>query len=633
MKKERNKQTMTKYLTYLKAIQLSLWLVLSGLINNAVAQTGSVNEPVRYIGGVTIDPNVHEGRLRYAIGTESHQVIRVNRTHPEQAEDFGWTYNHAPNLCYWNNTFYLEYLSNPVDEHIPPGQTLIATSVDGRNWDKPKVIFPAYQAPPGVKIPKGFTGYMMHQRMGFYAAPDGRLLVLAFYGHSEDPFQKGGIGRVVREAYKDGTYGPIYFIRYSSHASWNETNTSYPFYTKSGDKEFVNACNTLLKDKLKTMQWWDEDRGLDGFYANTKSGSAFNYYHRKDGKIVGLWKHSLCALSDDGVHFSDPVKSPTLIMSGGKMWGQATKDGRYAICYNPIELTDYRYPLIVISSDDGIVYDEMLLVQGEVPPRRFMGRWKDFGPCYMRGIIEGNGNPPGDDMWLTYSMNKEDIWISKISLPIRWSVKDDVADDFNNMVTGGAVTDWNIYSPKWSPIGVTDFPSSKNKSLFLQDKDPYDYARAIRVFKESSNTVISVKVFPKQMNSGTLEVDVTDRYGNRPVRIRFTAGGNISANNGVKEVILQGYKPDQWYILNIDIKAQLFGSYDLSVDGKQVMKNAQLAESVKSVERISFRTGPYRDLPGRRTPNQRPEPPLAGSDDPVLNSGFYIDDFSVISRF
>ena len=120
--------------------------------------------------------------------------------------------------------------------------------------------------------------------MGFYIAPNGRLLVLAFYGHTEDPFHEGGIGRVVREAYRDGTYGPIYFIRYSSHTKWNESNTSYPFYTKSDDKGFVDACNALLADKLKTMQWWDEDQGLDGFYSITEAGSAFNYYHRKDGK-------------------------------------------------------------------------------------------------------------------------------------------------------------------------------------------------------------------------------------------------------------------------------------------------------------------------------------------------------------
>ena len=71
------------------------------------------------------------------------------------------------------------------------------------------MVFPPYVAPKGVKIPKGSDGYMMHQRMGFYTAPNGRLLVLAFYAHAEEPFREGGIGRVVREAYKDGTYGPI----------------------------------------------------------------------------------------------------------------------------------------------------------------------------------------------------------------------------------------------------------------------------------------------------------------------------------------------------------------------------------------------------------------------------------------
>jgi hypothetical protein len=70
------------------------------------AQTGSVSEPIRYIGGESVDPSVHEGRLRYAIGTESRQTMRANRTHPEFSDDHGWTYNHAPDLCYWNGKFY-----------------------------------------------------------------------------------------------------------------------------------------------------------------------------------------------------------------------------------------------------------------------------------------------------------------------------------------------------------------------------------------------------------------------------------------------------------------------------------------------------------------------------------------------
>ena len=595
-------------------------------------QTGSVNEPVRYIGGVTIDPNVHEGRLRYAIGTESRQTLRVNRTHPELAEGSGWTYNHASNLCYWNGKFYQQYLSNPVDEHIPEGQTLITTSEDGRKWGKPEVVFPPYVPPAGVELPDDAIGYMMHQRMGFYITSSGRLLVLAFYGHAEDPFREGGIGRVVREAYKDGTYGPIYFIRYSSHTNWNETNTSYPFYTQSEDSGFKEACGELLTDKLKTMQWWDEDNGLDGFYSITEAGSAFSYFHRKDGKVTGLWKRSLCALSDDSIHFSKPVKSSTLIMAGGKMWGQSTEDGRFAISYNPIEADEHRYPLIVISSGDGIIFDNMLLVQGEVPPRRFMGRWKDFGPCYVRGIIEGNGNPPGNDMWLTYSMNKEDMWVSRVPLPIRYKVTGIVKDDFNNLETRGAVTDWNIYAPQWSPVEVVEFPSAKNKSLILKDKDPYDYARAIRVFEETQRAEIEVKVFPKQTESGILEIDVIDRYGNRPLRIIFDDDGQIKATDGKVEIVLQSYSSNEWYNFKIQIDAQPYGSYSIFVNGIQLIKNAKLAEAVKSVERISFRTGSFRNLPYRNTPNQDPAPPLKGADEPIKEVQFYIDDLQVISN-
>ena len=192
-------------MTVAQALAIALLLARPG-----GAQTGSGAEPVRYMGGVSIDLNSPEGKLRPAIGVENRQVFRANRTHPELGDGFGWTYNHAPMLAWWNGKFYLEYLSNPTGEHVAPGQTLVITSLDGRAWSKPTVVFPVYKLPQGNPA-------MMHQRMGFYVAPNGRLLVLAFYGQSPNPFGQGGIGRVVREAYKDGTYGPIYFIRYNRH--------------------------------------------------------------------------------------------------------------------------------------------------------------------------------------------------------------------------------------------------------------------------------------------------------------------------------------------------------------------------------------------------------------------------------
>jgi hypothetical protein len=622
--------TMNSYLpSFVRRLFSTVMLGLFCFQPIVYAQTGSIHEPVRYIGGATVDPNVHEGRLRYAIGVESRQTLRVNRSYPGLADNFGWTYNHASNLAYWNGKFYQQYLSNPVDEHIAPGQTLMVTSVDGRNWSFPEVIFPPYKAPEGVRIPAGYDGYMMHQRMGFYVAPNGKLLTLAFYGHTEDPFEKGGIGRVVREVKNDGSYGPIYFIRYTSHADWNESNTSYPFYKKSDDKAFIAACDALLGNSLMTMQWRDEDRGLDGFYKGTYGGEALSYYHRKDGKVVGLWKRSKAAISEDGKMFSPAVKAPTFTMAGGKVWGQATEDGRFAMVYNPIELDEYRYPLAVVSGEDGIIYDNMLLVQGEVPLRRFYGRWKDFGPCYIRGIAEGNGNPPGEDMWLSYSMNKEDIWVSRVPLPIRYAVKGAVSDDFNKLSIGGATPDWNIYAPKWAPVSLVKSPGGAGVSLELKDEDPYDYARVIRVFEESNDASVSLDVRAGEGNAGRMEIEVVDQFGNRPVRVRFGENEKIIVADGTTEKEVMTYKANNWYKIKLVIHAVTYGHYDLYVDGKMVVSKAPLAEAVKSVERLSLRTGAYRDIPNRKTPNEEPGPPLPGADSKENLTLFYVDNVEI----
>ena len=438
--------------------------------------------------------------------------------------------------------------------------------------------------------------------------------MVAFYGHSYNPFKEGGIGRVAREIKPDGTMGPIYFIRYSSHAQWNETNTAYPFYTKSKDKGFREACQALLGDKLKTLQWIDEDRGLDGFY-NLKDSinrvQATSYYHRKDGKTVALWKWSYAALSpDDGKTWSTPVRIPSLIMAGGKQWGQRTPDGRYAICYNPIETQPYRYPLIAISSDDGITYDSMCVVHGEVPPRRFMGENKDFGPCYVRGITEGEATPPGNDMWLAYTVNKEDVWVARVPTPIRTKWTGPVNDNFDNIQPHGAVTDWNIYRPRWADVYVND-----RHQLCLSDSDRYDYARAIRVFEAKAKTDISLDVQVAAENDDPFEVDVTDRHGVRIVCVSLH-GGKVVANGET----VGSYKQGEWLSLNIRI-----------VDGGVEVQGHKLLtmHSAQHPERLSLRTGEYRDLPNRNTPNQEKCPPLPGCDERIAPAMYIIDNVRV----
>ena len=566
----------------------------------AFGQPGTGAEPVRVLND-GIDMTTHDGRLRPAIGVEIIQAMRANRAHPETAENFGWTYNHAPMLAYWNGKFYLEWLSNPFGEHLSPGHTLVATSVDGRTWDTAKVVFPIYLTRPGPISGNDSGMAMMHQRMGFYVAPNGRLLVLGFYGYAPSPMGAGGIGRVVSEAYKDGSFGPVHFIKYSTLGKKDETNTkTYPFYRRSTDQGFVEACEALLADKLKTIQWQDEDPTTDGFYTSDRH-EAPSVYHRKDGTAVVVWKASWAALStDEGKSWTKSVRAPSIITDGAKVWGQKTKDDRYALVYNPANDGSHRWPLAMATSSDGILFENMVLIDGEVPPRRYMGRAKDFGSQYVRGISEGNGMPPGSDLWVTYSGNKEDMWVSRVPVPVRFKVEVPVNDNFDKLEVGAQIPDWNIYRPKWASVGIVAFPSARNRSLQLEDRDPYNYARALRIFAEAKAVQIAFRVQARQIDAGRLEIEVLDQASHRPVRVIFGDNGQIQVANGASLVEAGRYKAGLWYRVGLAVDAGS-GKFDLSLDGKVVVHDASFAEPASSLERLSFRTGAFRTDPLRTT--------------------------------
>jgi hypothetical protein len=601
------------------------------------AAAGGPEEPVRVLNP-GIDPTRHDGGLRPAVGVETIQVLRANREHPEHADGYGWTYNHASMLAYWQGRFYLEYLSNPFGENLAPGRTLLVESPDGRTWGKPKELFPILRVTPGSATSPEAGMATMHQDMGFYVAPNGRLLALAFYGHAPKTFGAAGIGRVVREIRADGSFGPIAFIRYAVLAGASEEKTRYfPFFERSPDEGFVEACRALLADKLKTMQWWGEDLAHDGFFAVTGHDSA-SVYHRADGTAVVLWKNSWAALSrDEGRTWSNPVRLPTLVTDAAKTWGQRTKDGRYAIVYVPIDDGSHRWPLAVATGADGIAYDQLLLVNGEIAPRRYYGRSKDFGLQYMRGICEGNGDPPGNDLWIAYENDKEDIWISRIPLPITGAVNAPVADDFSAVAPGAAVPGWNIRRGRWTPVAVVPFPDASRHSLQLEDRDPDDEASAFRVFPAGEKVRVSFRLYAHQA-SGRLDIELIDGHGRRPVRLQLRPGGRLcveaGADSNSKEKsrlepasalrAVGQYPASAWMDVELEANAttQTFG---LKVNDHALLDSAPFAERSESLQRLSFRTGPYRSQPTRLA-DRYADPDLPNAGEPVQPATYNITD-------
>ncbi len=471
----------------------------------SLALSVSAQDRVHYTGTELSNPTCHDGQLSPVVGVHNIQVMRANREHPAPDNGNGWTYNHQSMLAYWNGQFYMHYLSDPSDEHIPPSQTFLMTSKDGYHWTNPVTLFPIYRVPDGYTKP-GRTDKakdldaIMHQRVGFYVSKSGRLIAMGNYGvaldKKDDPNDGNGIGRVVREIKKDGSFGPIYFIYYN-HA-FNEKNTSYPYFKRSKDKEFVKACQEILDNPRYRMQWVEEADRNDPLIPLHKEYKAYCDYTLPDGRLVSLWKQ------------------------------------------------------------------------------------------------EGNGTPPDGDLWVTYSMNKEDMWVSHIPVPVRAHASEHADDDFAGYKDLSELTDWNLYSLQWAPVSLD------GKWLVLQDKDLFDYARVERKIPATKELKVSFELMAEQNDKGLLQIEFLDENGIACSRLELTPDGLFRAKGGARFGNLLKYEPGKTYKVEVELSVanRMVIVY---VDGKKVGQRMFFAP-VPAIERVMFRTGAQRTYPTVDTP-------------------------------
>lgn len=609
----------------MKYISQSLLALAMGCL---AALPASAQDKIHYTGTELANPAYHDGQLSPVVGVHNIQIMRANREFPDSSNGNGWTYNHQPMLAYWNGQFYYQYLCDPVDEHVPPSHTVLMTSKDGYHWTNPQIVFPEYKVPDGYTkagrqdVAKNLIA-IMHQRVGFYVSKSGKLITMGNYGvamdKKDDPNDGNGIGRVVREIKKDGTYGPIYFIYYNH--GFNEKNTAFPYFKRSKDKAFVKACQEILDNPLYRMQWVEEADRNDPIIPLNKEYKAFNYYTLPDGKIACLWKHALTSISEDGGNnWAEPVlRAKGFVNSNAKIWGQRLSDGTYATVYNPSE---FRWPLAISLSKDGLEYTTLNLVHGEITPMRYGGNYKSYGPQYVRGIQEGNCTPKDGDLWVAYSVNKEDMWVSRIPVPVKLKAAAHADDDFSQFTELSQLTDWNIYSPVWAPVSL-----DKNW-LLLQDKDPFDYAKIERKIPATKELKVAFDLQAGQNDKGTLQIEFLDENGIACSRLELTADGVFRAKGGSRFGNIMKYEAGQTYHVEA-LLSVANRSIQVFVDGKKAGTRMFYAP-VAAIERIAFRTGELRQFPTPETPaDQTYDLPNAGAQDAL--STFRVANFKTSS--
>lgn len=579
-------------------MKLSSLLLISATC--LAAMNINAEEKIHYTGDRLSNPNRHDGALSPAVGVHNIQTMRANRRYDLYApNENGWTYNHQPMMAYWNGKFYMHYLSNPVDEHVGGGRTLLQTSEDGYNWSAPEILFPVYPVPDGFTkegIDQKAKGHeaVMHQRVGFYVSKSGRLLAIGNYGIAlhpkDDPNDGNGIGRVVREIYPDGSFGPIYFIYYNH--DFNEKNTLYPNYKKSKDKGFREACEEILANPLYRMQFVEEADRNDPMIPLAKPYKAFCWYTLPNGDKAALWKHALTSISKDGGNtWSEPVeRAKGFVNSNAKIWGQKLSDGTYATVYNPSE---FRWPLAISLSSDGLEYNTLNLVHGEVPPMRYAGQYKSFGPQYVRGIQEGNGTPDDGDLWVTYSVGKEDMWVARVPVPVQTVAVEHADEDFGKFGKLSELDMWNIYSPVWAPVSLQD--KDGKTWLTLSDKDPFDVSKVERKIPPTRELTVEFDLMADQNDHGDLLIEFVDDEGTACARLDLTPEGEFRSKGGARYGKILNYEPGKPYHVKVDLSLDNRNS-TVYVNGEK-KTTRMLFAPVHEVERVVFRTGKHSDFP------------------------------------
>jgi len=601
--------------------------VVSGLYGKAVrsnpvyeyADTVQTTIAIDTSGLQKLDLSLPDGGLPPQPGVLNVQLFRATRDDATAADGDGWSYAHHMDLAVWKGRMYAAWNMTLKDEDQPPAKVVYATSTDGIKWSNPRDLFPRQWA--------------WACRFYFYRASNDRMLAFCAANNS-----KGAISEdkksilLVREIRANHQLGEVFTLIHPVPGV-------PPSFESSSDKDFVVACreatgkNILLEQQDygvflgdSKMEWHDKTAPYKGFY---KFGKALCFYHRADGILVGMSKMGFVTLSDDeGKSWSKPSLPESLTAGAAKVWGQKTNDDRYALAYNPDPKKGKRFPLVIVHGEDGIHFRGMRVVHGEYSPLRYPGLYKDLGYQYVRGLAEWSNDSTFSDkdgLWLIYSVNKEDIWVSRIPLPVTSEPAGFQFDDFQSSPIGSIVKDWNIYSPKWAPVSVLQEPGHPdNKCLELRDGDPVDHAQATRLFPAIQSAEISFRLKPMQ-KSGYFESELADSDGQPLFRLQLNSNGTIRIGDSNNDMPESTYEEGEWLNVRILVNGANHTA-DFYLNGKQISLAIALGSKSGSIGRLTFRTGKKYGIGDKFEM-------VSGTDKPSSKPFcFLVDEVKVISR-
>jgi hypothetical protein len=196
-------------------------------------------------------------------------------------------------------------------------------------------------------------------------------------------------------------------------------------------------------------------------------------------------------------------------------------------------------------------------------------------------------------------MNKEDIWVASIPVPVTDVADADANDEFNSMAAGKELAQWNIYSPLWASAGIRA-DADGSRSLKLKDADPYDFAMAERVFPAAKKMTAEFAITPGQADHGRLEIEFQDTRNLPAVRLSFGPDSGFTAKAGARIKKMLTYQAGVTYKIRVTLNTDT-RMYTVNINGKDVLTQLFFAP-VERIAHVVFRTGEARHFPTAESP-------------------------------
>jgi len=340
------------------------------------------------------------------------------------------TWNHHQHIFYVSGVFYAVWDTQIRDENGAGQHGVMRRSTDqGKTWTPVEPLFPpsARNVPAADPYPE-----TRFQTFSGFAIVDGVLYAVTDVAEWTTAGKKKvkprrKIGRMCRSIQSDGTLGLIFWLLPTAP----KPVEGFPAYP-AGDPAHVAKIEHYFRQPGQEIQLDFAPRAHPDSDDNHVMAEPVPSYQLRDGTWVRLYRDS-GARGARTLKEEEATKSrrnyASFSFDGGRTWTVPTRtsfpdacarsnagklpDGQVYVINNVLPLATKqggRSLLAISLSRDGLNFDRMAVIRFLPPPLRHEGRSKVVGYAYPHSVIVG------EHLWVIYSVNKEDIEITRIPL-------------------------------------------------------------------------------------------------------------------------------------------------------------------------------------------------------------------------